>query len=119
MSNGLRLRWFIIAFVLSGLLMAGLLVWQLYETTPRVWCVLAKTGSPEMATSCVAILLKLLELKDHAVIGLLSIVGLSVLSLAAVALGVRLGFTGPGGVSANIESDQEDTTITVQTGTPS
>jgi hypothetical protein len=107
-----RLRWFIVAFCLSGALMAGLLAWQLAETSPARWCVLAKQGSPEMATSCVTILMKLLEIKDHVVIGLLGIVGLSVLSLAVVALGVRLGVAGPGGLSANIGAE----TTTVRSG---
>lgn len=106
--NG-RLRWFIIAFVLAGAFMTGLLAWQLYETSPARWCVLAKQGSPDSTNACVAILVKLLELKDHVNTGLLIIVGISVLSLAAVALGVRLGLSGPGGLSANIGS--ENTTV--------
>lgn len=107
-SKAGRLRWFIVAFVVSGAMMAGLLTWQLHQTSPALWCTLAKQGSPEMATSCVAILLKLLEIKDHAVIGLMTIVGISVLSLAAVALGVRLGLTGPAGFGANIGSEEDD-----------
>lgn len=103
-----RLRWFIVAFVLAGAMMVGLLVWQLYETSPRHWCEIAKQGSPETASSCLAILLKLLDLKDHAVVGLLVIVGVSVLCLAVVALGVRLGVAGPGGVSANINMENDE-----------
>lgn len=101
-----RLRWFIVAFVTAGMVTMAMLGWQLYETTPARWCVMAAQGSPELAGSCVAILLKLLEIKSTVVIGLLAIVGLSVLSLAAVALGVRLGLSGPGGLSADIGADK-------------
>ena len=105
MRNG-RLRWFIVAFVASGVVTMLMLGWQLYETTPARWCVMAKQGSPDLEGSCLAIRLKLLEIKSNVVLGLLAIVGLSVLSLAAVALGVRLGLSGPGGLSANIGSDK-------------
>jgi len=101
-KNG-RLRWFVVAFVLAGALMSVLLAWQLGETTPKNWCILAKQGSPELAGSCVTILLHLLDIKDHVVIGLLAIVGLSVLSLAVVALGVRISAEGPGGLKANVD----------------
>jgi peptidoglycan/LPS O-acetylase OafA/YrhL len=101
-----KLTWMIVAFCLSGALMTAILVWQLLETTPARWCVLANKGSPEFATGCIAILMRLLDIKDHVVIGLLVIVGLSVLSLAAVALGVRLQLSTPGGLSANIEGKE-------------
>lgn len=105
-----RVRWFIIAFVVGGILMSALLAWQLAESSPRNWCVLAKQGSPELAGSCVAILIKLLEIKDHAVLGLLAIVGLSFLSLATVAMGVRITAEGPGGLKTDIGADK--TTVT-------
>lgn len=105
MADG-RLRWFVFAFLAAIIIMTALLAWQLYETSPTRWCILAKSGSPEMASSCVSMLIKLLELKNNVVIGLLSIVGLSVLSLAAVALGVRLGLSGPAGLSANIGAEE-------------
>ncbi len=105
MSQTGRLRWFVIAFLVAGTLMSGLLAWQLSETSPAKWCIIAKAGSPQAADSCVSMLMKLLEIKDHVVIGLLIIVGLSVLSLAAVALNVKLGINGPGGLSANIDSE--------------
>lgn len=109
-SNTLRFRWVVYAFIAAGLLMTLILAWQLFDLTPGRWCVLAKQGSPDLGAGCVAMLIKLLEIKDHVMIGLLIIVGLTVLSLAAVALGVRLGFTGPGGLSANVEADT--TTVT-------
>lgn len=108
--NTLRFRWVIYAFMAAGIVMTAMLAWQLYDLTAARWCVLAKQGSPDLATGCVTMLVKLLDIKDHVMIGLLGIVGLTVLSLAAVALGVRLGFTGPGGLSANVGADK--TTVT-------
>lgn len=110
LQNNLRFRWVVVAFMAAGIVMTAMLGWQLYDLTAARWCVLAKQGSPDLATGCVTMLVKLLDLKDHVLIGLLGIVGLSVLSLAAVALGVRLGFTGPGGLSANVGADK--TTVT-------
>lgn len=107
--NG-RVRWIVFAFLGSGLLMSALLTWQLYETAPARWCVIAKSGTPDLATACITVLMKLLEIKGNVVIGLLVIVGLSVLSLAVVALGVRIGASGPGGLTANIGADK--TTVT-------
>jgi hypothetical protein len=105
-----RVRWFVIAFVMAGFLMSALLWWQLSETTPAKWCMLAKQGSPELAGSCTSILLRLLDLKDHAIIGLLMILGISFLSLAAVALGVRISAEGPAGLKTEIGADK--TTVT-------
>lgn len=105
-----RTRWFISAYVASGALMISLLAWQLFETTPARWCVLAKQGSPELATGCVTILMRLLDLKDHVNIGLMVIAGMSVAALAALATGQRLSVNGPGGLSANVGA--ETTTVT-------
>lgn len=105
-----RVRWFVIAFVAAGLLMSGFLWWQLSEITPEKWCMLAKQGSPEMATACTSILLRLLDLKDHAILGLLFILGLSFLSLAVVALGVRISAEGPAGLKTEVGA--ETTTVT-------
>jgi len=105
-----RFRWVVFAFLAAGGMMTALLAWQLYDTTPARWCAIALQGSPEISTGCFNVLLRLLDIKNNAVLGLLAITGLSVLSLAAVALGVRLGFTAPGGISANVQADT--TTVT-------
>lgn len=105
-----QFRWVVYAFVASGLMVVGLLAWQLVDMTPAKWCAIAVQGTPEIATACVAVLVKLLELKQNVALGLLIIMGLSILSLAAVALRVRIGFSGPGGLSANVGADT--TTIT-------
>lgn len=108
-TNG-RVRWFVVAFLILGTMMTGLLTWQLWDVTPARWCAIAQASTPDFANACVTILLRLIELKNNVVLGLLVIVGASMLSLAAVALGVRMGLTGPGGLSANIGADQ--TTVT-------
>lgn len=118
--NG-RFRWVVISFMLAGLLTMGMLGWQLYETTPARWCSVAAVGSPEIATGCVNILLKLLDLKQTAVMGLLLIVGLTVISLAAVALRLNIKATaGAGGFSADIGADKTvvsdgDNVVTIPT----
>jgi peptidoglycan/LPS O-acetylase OafA/YrhL len=105
-----RVRWFVIAFVAAGLLMSGFLWWQLSEITPDKWCQLAKQGSPELAGSCASILLRLLDLKDHTIIGLLFMLGLSFLSLAVVALGVHISAEGPAGLKTEVSA--ETTSVT-------
>ncbi|MGN6819307.1 MAG: hypothetical protein ACTHJR_11625 [Sphingomonas sp.] len=109
-----RYRWTIIAFVFAGFISAAFAGWQLFETSPRVWCVLAKEGSAETRAACLSVLLRLLDIKDHAVIGLLVILGLTILSVVVVALGVKLKGHGPGDLGFDI--DRDDDTQTVRAG---
>lgn len=101
-----RYGWTIIAFVLAGLLVSGLVIWQLYETSPRIWCQIAEGDAEAVRGACLAILLKLLDLKDHAVIGLLTILGITVVSLVAVALGLKISAGGPGNTHVDIGADE-------------
>jgi uncharacterized membrane protein len=115
-----RYRWTVFAFLAAAVIVAGLVVWQLYETTPARWCAIAVAGSPESTTGCYQLLMRLLELKDHAVLSLLAILGLLVLSLTAIALGVGIKASGPGGTSIDIGAEQtkvtsDDTTVTLPT----
>lgn len=99
-----RFGWTLIAFILAGILISALLIWQLYETSPGAWCVLAdKTNASDNA--CLPVILKLVDVKDHAIIGLLMILGLTVVSVVAVALGVRVSASGPGNTNVNIGAD--------------
>lgn len=100
-------RWVIVAFVFAGLLVAGLLIWQLWETRPSTWCEVAEVNDIS-ATGCFNLLLGLIEIKDHAIIGLLFILGVTVLSVVAVTLRVRLDLKGPGGTGGNISGDNAD-----------
>lgn len=101
-----RYRWTILAFAAAGFLIAGLVVWQLMETTPARWCVLAKQGSPELATGCFNVLLKLLEIKDHALMMLIGVLAITIISIVVVALGVRINGAGPGGFSVDVGADK-------------
>ena len=101
-----RYRWTLIAFALAGLLVAAFAGWQLAETTPARWCGLAQATSPEGTTACLTVLLKVLEIKDHAVILLLSTLALTVLSVVVVALGVKLTGEGPGGFRVDVSADE-------------
>ena len=105
-----RLNWTVLGFSLAGLLTMAMLAWQLFESTPARWCAIALAGSPETNSACAGILLKLLENKDHVNVGLLAIVGVSILALAAVALNVGIKVAGPGGV--NVDIGAEDTKVT-------
>ena len=105
-----RFRWTIIAFALAGVVITALVAWQLYETSPGRWCALAANGSPEMTSGCFQVLLKLLDLKETSLMLLIGALVLTILSIVAVALGVRLSGAAPGGFSVDVGADK--TTIT-------
>lgn len=96
----------LLAFILAALITVGLVVWQLVETTPRAWCQLAADANEARYSSCSSILIKLLDIKDHTIIGLLSILGIIILAIVVVALGVSVKGTGPGGIGVDIGSDK-------------
>jgi uncharacterized membrane protein SpoIIM required for sporulation len=104
-----RFRWTVVAFMLAGLLISGLVVWQLYETAPRIWCEMAKEGHNDQ---CVQILLRLLDIKNNALLGLIAILGLTVVSLTAIALGLKISAGGPGDTHIDVGADR----TTVDTG---
>lgn len=99
-----KFRWVILAFIFAGLLVSGLLIWQLYETRPSMWCAVADVNEIS-ADGCFKLLLGLIQVKDHAIVGLLFILGVTVLSVVAVTLRVRLDLDGPGGTGADIQGD--------------
>lgn len=99
-------RWTLIAFGLAGLFISGLVIWQLVELRPAYWCILAKAGSPDQASGCAGMMLKLLEIKDHAIVILLCTLALIVVSVLVVALGVKVEADGPGGFSVDIGADK-------------
>lgn len=107
-QNG-RFKWTILAFILAIIFVGGVLIWQLFETKPERWCQIAESAAPENINACLAVLVKLIDVKDHVLIGVTGTLALTVLSLAVVALGVRLSGSGPGGTSVNIS--EKDTTI--------
>jgi hypothetical protein len=96
-----KFRWVVLAFIAAGLLVAGLLIWQLLETTPGKWCAVA--GINEISASgCFQLLLALVTIKDHAIIGLLVILGVTVISVVAVTLKLRIQAEGPGGAGLQV-----------------
>lgn len=99
-------RWVVYAFGLCGAVMLALLIWQLSEMTPAKWCAVAELANPNSTTACLTLLLALVEVKDHAIIGLMSIVGASVIGLAVVALGVRIKADGPGGIGVEVTDNK-------------
>lgn len=106
-----RSEWIMLLFIVAGVLISGLLIWQLLGINPTEYCRLAEITSPENVSACLAVLVKILEVKDHAVIGLLSILGFTVLSVVVVAMGVKLSGGGPGGVSVDIGADKTDVSV--------
>jgi len=104
---GRNFRWTLIAFVFAGLLMSGLAIWQLYETSPQRWCALAENTAGDVNNNaCLAVLLKLLELKDHSLLAIFFILGITVISVVVVALKVQVRGSGPGGLSVDIGADK-------------
>jgi len=115
-----RYRWTIFAFALAGALLSALVTWQLYELTPARWCAVAMNGSPEVTSGCFATLLRLLEIKDHALMMLIATLALTIMSVVAVALGVRIKAEGPGGMNVDVSADNTtvssgDSTLTLPT----
>jgi ABC-type cobalamin transport system permease subunit len=103
---GSRFRWIVLAFVFAGLAVAGLLIWQLYETSPARWCYIANANG--IQEGCFQVLIKLIEVKDHAITGLLAILGATVLSVVAVTLKVRIDVTGPAGTGGRFGSEPDE-----------
>jgi hypothetical protein len=111
-----RFRWVVLAFVFYGLINAALLIWQLLETSPVKWCAVADINDVS-AAGCFSVLLKLLEIKDHTVIGLLAILGITAGAVMVVTLRVNMDIEGPGGLKAKV--NPEETTIEDTAGTSS
>lgn len=114
-------RWTLWAFVAAGFLVAALLIWQLYGLTPASWCGIAKVGTEnDRISACLTVLVRLLTIKDHVLIGLLTLLGISFVSLTVVVLGVSVKGTAPGGASIDVGPDTthiatETTDITLPT----
>lgn len=106
-----RYGWTLIAFVLAGGLIAALVIWQLIVTSPNAFCAVAK-ATGERSAVCLPLLIEIVHVKDHAIVGLLTILGITVISVVAVALGVRISASGPGNTNVNIGAD----TTTVDNG---
>jgi hypothetical protein len=102
-------NWTVAAIIVGGLIMGALLFWQLHGLTPSRWCGVALgaaklAGEMHLVDGCRDIILRLLDLKDHAIIGLLGVVGLSFLVMVVMTFKARITFSGPGGVGGSVGS---------------
>lgn len=109
-----------IMFVITMIFLGGMLWWQIDATAPGYWCKLAADTTPENSTGCFQVLLKLVDVKDNTITGLMVILGLAVAGLISVALGLNIKASGPGGTSVDINEretkiDTDETSVTIPT----
>ncbi len=104
-KQGTNFRWVLLAFAVSALFMAGIVVWQLAGLSPSLYCRI------DGKTDCTGLLIALLGVKDNALIASFTILGITVLCIVVVALGVNIKATGPGGSSVDLGEKTPDTHI--------
>jgi len=80
MSEKNHIGWTVWAIILFAPVIAAILIWQLFGLTPSHWCGV-QIGSAKAAglrpEDCSSILSAILAIKDHTIIGLLLVLGLS------------------------------------------
>lgn len=111
-------HWTVAAIIFGGFAMGLILVWQLWGLTPGRWCVVAinaakMTNMRPTAEDCTTIILRLLDLKDHAIVGLLGVIGLSFLVMVVTLFKAKISFSGPGGVGGSVGGGEMDITGTI------
>ncbi len=92
----------------------GLLAWQLYTLSPERWCKaaydVAKADGAGQITAykgCLDLQAIILNIKDHAIIGLLVVLGLGYIMLAMRELRMQGEFKGPMGLGANFKPSDD------------
>lgn len=121
------------ALFMGAPIFGGILVWQLYGLEPERVCktsfdMARVDGAGILAAfqACIGLYAKALDIKDHAVIGLLAILGLGYIMMMMRELRMQGGATGPLGIGFNI-SDADGappkplvttTTVVSQPGPP-
>lgn len=100
------------ALFLGAPIFGGLLAWQLYGLEPERVCKtsfdLAKIDGAGLLAAfqaCIGLYAKALDIKDHAVIGLLTILGLGYLMMMMRELRMQGEFKGPLGTGGSFRSD--------------
>lgn len=100
------------ALFLGAPIFGGLLAWQLYGLEPERVCKtsydLAKIDGAGILTAfqaCLGLYAKALGIKDHAVIGLLAILGLGYLMMMMRELRMQGEYHGPLGIGGSFRSD--------------
>lgn len=100
-------NWTVGAIIGGGMFMGIMLVWQLYGLVPAKWCAVPVSASKlthqkPVIEDCVAIVLRILDLKDHAIIGLLGVIGIAFLVMVVMNFKARITFSGPGGIGGSV-----------------
>lgn len=110
--TGETLRTF--ALFAAAPIFAGLLAWQLYGLEPGKLCKtsfeMAKVdgaGQVDAFKSCIGLMSKVLDIKNHAVIGLLVVLGLGYIMMMMRELRLQGSITGPGGTGVNLTPSAE------------
>ena len=109
-------EWFRTSLILLGApILGGVLVWQLRSLDVdkcKTSFQIAKADGTGLITAfkaCIDLQMKVLEIKDHAIIGLLAVIGLGYLMVMMRELRMQGEVRGPGGVGASFRSDNGET----------
>lgn len=101
-----------LALLLGAPILGGVLVWQLQTLDPDKWCKtafdIAKADGTNQVVAfraCLELQKAILVIKDHAVIGLLAVLGLGYVMLLMRELRMQGEIKGPGGVGASFRSE--------------
>lgn len=113
------------ALFLGAPIFGGLLAWQLYGLEPERVCKtsfdMAKVDGAGILTAfqaCIGLYAKALDIKDHAVIGLLTILGLGYLMMMMRELRMQGEITGPAGIGGKFKSEDAPTVTTTTVVSP-
>lgn len=104
-------QWKQAAILGAGPMLTAMVAWQLWTLDPKHWCKVATEDGFEAAQqiekleTCKEMLLEILNLKDHALIGMMVILGGIIGMLTVSEFKTRLKASGPGGSSIEIGRD--------------
>lgn len=110
-KTSLTIHWAVWGLILGAPVIIAMLIWQLAPLNDPVrWCSvtigIAKVAAQKpLIEDCTTIVLKLLELKDHAIVGLLLAVVIGYLVMVSMVLGAKVSWTLPGGAGGSIGRD--------------
>lgn len=103
------------ALLMGAPIFGAILVWQLYTLDPDEWCKtafdLAKADGVNIVTAfraCVTLQQAIITVKDHAIIGVLAVLGLGYVMLMMRGLNMQGEFKGPGGIGASMRSEKDE-----------
>jgi hypothetical protein len=103
------------ALLMGAPIFGGLLAWQLYQLDPKKVCQvsfdLAKADGAGVIVafqSCVGLYSKMLDIRDHAIIGLIAILGLGYIMMLMREFRMQGEFNGPLGWGAKFSQEQKD-----------